>query len=502
MSLSKQNKYYLGVDIGTTSTKAVLFGQRGQMGKTFQKSYPLITDLTGKAEQNPDEILQAVKEVMGAAFHSAKENKQTIIGVGFSAAMHSLLCLDENRHVLHPLITWADTRAQKQVEALGKRADISEICARTGVPNHPMTPLSKVCYLREEHPTLFAQTRYFVGIKEYVLGQLTNHWMVDESLAASTGYYHLQNHDWDEELLSLASINRKQLSEIVPSTTQLSLSEAMLAEWQLAESPQIIVGASDGVLSNLGIQESLTNQLVITVGTSGAVRKIIETKTPQASQGLFLYPLAQDFFVEGGAVNNGGVIFQWLKEQFFAGKDYPSLLQKMTKVPAGSHGLLVLPHFFGERAPYFQANLRGNILGLNHNHTKEDILKATMEGIILNLRKIVQRLDDKYGPSKQICLTGGMTNNTVIPQLFADICQKEIVVTDCPESSCKGAAMLAMKACDKLTAFPAWSNSTHIYTPDETCAAIYNQLDQLFLQAVPQILSINQQLTHFQQHFS
>ena len=81
------------------------------MGKTFQKGYPLITDLTGKAEQNPDEILQAVKEVMGAAFHSAKENKQTIIAVGFSAAMHSLLCLDENRQVLHPLITWADTRA-------------------------------------------------------------------------------------------------------------------------------------------------------------------------------------------------------------------------------------------------------------------------------------------------------------------------------------------------------------------------------------------------------
>ena len=502
MRLSKQNKYYLGVDIGTTSTKAVLFDQTGQMGKTFQKGYPLITDLTGKAEQNPDDILQAVKEVMGAAFHSVKENKQTIIGVGFSAAMHSLLCLDENRQVIHPLITWADTRAQKQVEALGKRADISEICARTGVPNHPMTPLSKVCYLREEHPALFAQTRYFVGIKEYVLGQLTNHWVVDESLAASTGYYHLQNHDWDEELLSLAGLERKQLSEIVPTTTQLSLSETICDEWQLAESPQIIVGASDGVLSNLGIQESLTNQLVITVGTSGAVRKIIETKTPQASQGLFLYPLAQGFFVEGGAVNNGGVIFQWLKEQFFAGEDYPNLLQKVTKVPAGSHGLLVLPHFFGERAPYFQANLRGNILGLNHNHTKEDILKATMEGIILNLRQIVQRLDDKYGPSKQICLTGGMTNNAVIPQLFADICQKEIVVTDCPESSCKGAAMLAMKACEKLTDFPNWPNSTHIYTPNKASSAIYNQLDQLFSQAVPQLLFINQQLAHLQQHFS
>lgn len=125
-----------------------------------------------------------------------------------------------------------------------------------------------------------------------------------------------------------------------------------------------------------------------------------------------------------------------------------------------------------------------------------------MEGIILNLRQIVQRLDDKYGPSKQICLTGGMTNNTVIPQLFADICQKEIIVTNCPESSCKGAAMLAMKACEKLMNFPDCPNSTHTYIPDEASSAIYNQLNQLFSQAVPQVLSINQQLAHLQQHFS
>lgn len=501
MQLSKLSSYFLGIDIGTTSTKAVLFDEQGKMTAIFQQGYPLLTEGTGKAEQNPEEIFQAVKKVMLCSLQEASKQHYQVKGIGFSAAMHSLLCLDENRQMLTPLITWADTRSKKQVEALNQLADIAKLCARTGVPNHPMTPLSKVRYLRKEQPTLFAKASYFVGIKEYVIGRLTDQWVIDESLAASTGYYHLGNHDWDKEALSLAGIHRSQLSTVVPTTTQLNLSEAIIAEWQLKTNPKIIVGASDGTLSNLGIQEQ-DYQLVITVGTSGAVRKMVQTDQLQASPGLFLYPLVHDYFVEGGAVNNGGVILQWLKEQLFDNKDYTELLTKLSKVPAGSHGLLVLPHLFGERAPYWQADLRGNILGLNPSHTKADILRATVEGIILNLRQIVERLDEKYGAAKQICLTGGMTNNEVIPQLFADICQKEIWVADCPESSCKGAAMLAMMVCNELAALPNWPHKGRIFSPNIELAEIYRQYGQLFTQATTQLKTINQQLVCLQQKHS
>src|SRR3954451_13975829 len=203
----------LGVDIGTTATKVVAFDAEGREHASAAAGDPLDEPRPGQAVQDPEAIRRAVAgavaEVVGAAGPGTM-----VKGLCFSAAMHTLLAVDEAGRPLTPSITWGDTRAAAQAERLRAAPGGLALHRRTGTPLHPMSPLAKLVWFREVDPEVFQAAKRWVGIKEYALARLTGEWVLDHSVASATGLLNLETLEWDAEALALAGIDGSKLSEL------------------------------------------------------------------------------------------------------------------------------------------------------------------------------------------------------------------------------------------------------------------------------------------------
>ena len=211
-------KYVMGVDIGTTSTKAVLFEPNGEVVASHHVEYPLYSPTPDTAEQDPNEIFEAVRCSISNVMQKAGATSDSILCVSFSSAMHSLIAVDENGKALSRCITWADNRSAPYTEKIIHEMNGHKIYERTGTPMHPMSPLSKLVWLRHENPSVFTAAHKFISIKEFIFYKLFHKFVIDYSIATATGMCNLEQLNWDEEALRVAGITKDKLSEIVPTT--------------------------------------------------------------------------------------------------------------------------------------------------------------------------------------------------------------------------------------------------------------------------------------------
>ncbi|MBA2876128.1 gluconokinase [Thermaerobacillus caldiproteolyticus] len=485
----------IGVDIGTTSTKAVAFGEQGHVLSSHAIDYPIVQPHPGWAEQDPDVIFSAVVKSVNAVITKANIGHGRIKALGFSAAMHSLIALDESGRPLTRCIIWADNRSGKQSERLLKEMNGLDIYKRTGTPIHPMSPLPKLLWLKEEMPELFRKAYKFVSIKEYVLYRLYSQYVVDYSIASATGLFRLDTLDWDVDVLHLLGITREHLSELVPTT---HIVRGMKREWaeQMALHPDVpvIVGASDGVLANVGVGAVLPGEAAITIGTSGAVRTISPVQKTDEKGRTFCYALTEHHWVVGGPTNNGGILLRWLRDEF-GGQErevakklgidpYDLLTQYAQNVPAGSEGLLFLPFLSGERAPYWNANARGTFFGISLHHKREHFIRAVMEGVCMSVFSVALAIRDVTGPLSEIRVSGGFAKSPFWRQMLADMMGKELLVPETHEASALGAAALALYALGDIPSLDTaktWIQITSRHVPNKENTLIYSELFDMYM---------------------
>ncbi|MCP3739965.1 gluconokinase [Rossellomorea sp. BNER] len=486
----------LGIDIGTTSTKAVLFSEKGEVIQQENIGYPLYTPDISTAEQDPEEIfdavLQAVSNIMKHSYHS--QNKLSFIS--FSSAMHSVIAMDENDQPLTKCITWADNRSEAWARKIKDELNGHEIYKRTGTPIHPMSPLSKISWIVNDHPEIAAKATKYIGIKEFIFKKLFDQYVVDHSLASSMGMMNLKNLDWDAEALKIAGITREQLSKLVPTTEIFHNCNPMIAK-QMGIDPQtpVVIGASDGVLSNLGVNAIEKGEIAVTIGTSGAIRTIIDEPQTDEKGRLFCYALTEKHWVIGGPVNNGGMVLHWIRDEFASSEvetakrlgidPYEVLTKIAERIRPGSDGLLFHPYLAGERAPLWNPDVRGSFFGLTMSHKKEHMIRAALEGVIYNLYSVfLALLECTEGPVTRIQATGGFARSTVWRQMMSDIFDLEVVVPESYESSCLGACILGLYAMGKVESFSVASDmigSTYKHTPREDAVKEYRKLLPIFI---------------------
>ncbi|MGM0843769.1 MAG: gluconokinase [Bacillota bacterium] len=508
--------YYIGVDIGTTSTKAVVFDGKGKAVSRFGVEYPLHTPVPGTAEQNPEEIFQAVLTVIKESMETGGVKGEDIRFVSFSSAMHSLIVVDGEGQPLTNSITWADNRSAPWAEKIKNEMNGHDIYSRTGTPIHPMSPLVKLAWLKEERPDLFAADNKMIGIKEFVFHRLFGEYVVDYSIASAMGMFHLKNLDWDKEALEIAGVTTAQLSKPVPTTHSISgLKKEFSQMMGLPEEVPFIVGASDGVLSNLGVNAIEPGVVAVTIGTSGAIRAVTDRPVTDPKGRIFCYALTENHWVIGGPVNNGGMIFRWLRDELAwaevevakrLGKDpYEVLTDIAEKIPAGSNGLLFHPYMAGERAPLWNANARGSFFGLGMHHKKEHMVRAVLEGIVLNLYSVLLALEELIGTPTKIQATGGFARSTLWRQMLADIFDGEVSVPESFESSCLGAVVLGMYGqgeVDSLNVVGEMVGSVHSHQPNRQASEIYRELMPIFIR-IPRLLeSEYEAISEFQRKHS
>lgn len=372
-------------------------------------------------------------------------------GISVSTAMHGLIGLDEELRPLTPLITWADSRALAEAAQLRASEDAESLHRASGTPIHPMSPLTKLIWFGRHEPDLAGRVRAWVGLKDYVLQCLTGTSATELSSASATGLLDISTGTWNPRALEIAGIREDQLPPILPTTAVLGLSKAVAARLGLTTATSVVVGAGDGPLGNLGTGALDAGVVGLSVGTSGAARMTVPRPVTDPSGRLFCYGLTDDAWVVGGAVSNGGITIRWAREVFgYEGSDDAELLELAASVPAGSDGLVMLPYLLAERAPLWDPQLTGAFAGIRHAHTRGHFIRAVVEGVALQLRMIVDGLD-QVSPVTAIRATGGVFRSAVWREVIAGTLGRPVTITGGAEGSALGAAALGLLALGRAT---------------------------------------------------
>ena len=512
--MKNEPNYVVAVDIGTTSAKTLLIDRAGKVTGVHSIPYPLHVPQSDMAEQDPEQIFQAVIDGMNAVIVASGVHPDDILCVSFSSAMHSLIVMDEQHQPLTASIIWADQRSVDAAEELISNGIGHSIYKNTGTPIHPMSPLTKLIWLREHQPEIYQKASKFIGIKEYIFYRLFKQYTIDYSIASATGMFNIHQLDWDEQALQVTGISKQQLSDPVPTTHVIQgIDPEYASKIGINPDTSFVIGASDGVLANLGIGVMDSSEAAVSIGTSSAVRAVVRKPTLDPEGRLFCYALAEDYWVIGGASNNGGVVLRWTVEQLFSDglaplgqhqlAQYTSFLEVARQAPPGANGLLFLPLLTGERAPFWDAKARGVYFGLSMGHHKSHMLRAAMEGIIFQIGSIVSLMEGLAVKPTVIRASGGVLQSELICQIMADVLGIPVEVPEVIESSGLGAAKLglyAMGVIDKLVD-PIGSDKASFnkrYEPNEQNHLLYQQLLPIYLKVYSQLKDSYKEIAKFQ----
>lgn len=449
---------YIGVDIGTTGARAVVFARDGQAMHASTRTYPLLAPRPGWAAQNPGTVSGATTAVLSEAARWARDHSYSVRAVGLSAILHSVLPMDANGDALDDALIWADTRGDDEARAIRASCDPISLYHRTGGPVHPMYLPAKIRWWRSSRPEIFGSAVTFAGIKEYVLRQWTGQLVSERSTASGTGLFDLHTADWAEDLLEIAGIDRARVPGLVEPTQAVDAPVGWKREVGLPDDCLIVAGAGDGVLQTIGTGVVSPGQMVAMVATSGAVRAVVDRPVTDDRARTWCYYLAEGRWIAGAAINNAGVVLAWLREQWaqvagaMGGREptLDDLTQWASEVAPGSGGLLFLPYLAGERAPGWNARARGCLFGLSLSHDHRHISRATLEGVAYRMRTILEPMEDVAGPAREIRIAGGFVRSPLWMAITASVLNRNLTLVDSPEASSLGAAILAMRATGDL----------------------------------------------------
>lgn len=499
-------KVAIGVDIGTTQTKAVGFNEDGTVRTSAYVRYPLIQETEGMAEQDVEQIFQAVVSCIGQVVSAVQPLEISVIS--FSTTMHGLIAVGENGQPLTRVITWADNRAEKYAEAFKNTLLGQTIYQNTGMPMHPMTPFHKIRWVKEQHAEIFNRAKKFIGMKEYIFYRFFNRYITDFSTASGTGFFNIHTLDWDQQALEEMQITQEQLPLLASPTYQMSGLDKELAEQVgLTEQTIFVLGGADGPLSNLGLGAIAKGTATLTVGTSGALRYIVDQPYVHPQAETFCCVLDETHWVIGGATSNGAGIFDWACENLLkevqsdartAGKNsYDAVMEQVKEVPAGAKGLLFHPYLLGERAPLWDAEAAGSFVGLKRNHDDKMMMRAVIEGICLNFKRILTELEELGGSVQEIRATGGFADSEVFKEIMADVLGYELSLTESIEASALGAVLLGWQSIGKIDDLEQACKHVQIYEtviPTPSRNQIYQQLYPIYLATQQQLSASYHQL--------
>lgn len=456
----RNSPVWIGVDVGTTGVRAIAYDVQGHKAAAAEAFYPLLTPHPDWAEENPAQIFAAVQEVVGRTAAELRYKSRALAGIALSTVMHSFAGLDAAYKPLMDMQTWADSRSAAIVRELKKdEALCRRFYERTGCPVHACYPLAKVLWLRQEHPDMFDRMKYVGSLKDYIFHGLTHEWVIDHSTASTSGMYNAAAMDWDEEILAYAGLRKEQLPPIVSTTYQGRLCPEMAAAMSLPENLPVVIGATDGVLVNVGIGAVRAGQLSATIGTSGALRMLTDRPVTDSKMRTWCYNLTDDIWVAGGAINNGGMILRWVRDKVchytphhlenLDVDGYDLMTMKAAHIPAGAEGLIMLPSFTGERAPYWNSDLRGMFFGLSLNHSRSHMIRACLEGIAYSMNAVMLALRD-FGEIKDIRVSGSFTKSALWLQILSSVLNEKLILPDNSEGAAFGAAVLGFIASHEL----------------------------------------------------
>lgn len=438
----------LALDLGTSSVRAVIYDTQGRMldGTLCDLPYKVDTTEPGQVSSDPDALLRLTLRAIDTAVKAGREGKVETLAVSTSCYWHSLMGVDRSGRPTTELFTWADTRSADETRTLRTRHDERDYHARTGCYFHASFWPAKLRWLRANRPAAVRRTTRWISFGEYVYHHVLGEYRVSLSIASGTGLLDVHRCEWDDRALRLAGVSAGRLSPLAEwDDTPGTLRPPFKKRWpELAGVPWFLP-LGDGVLANVGAGCLRADWFCATIGTSGALRVILERDRLSVPWGTWVYRLDRRRFVLGGALSEGGNVVRWMTDGL--GLKKKKLERAAASLPPDSHGLTVLPFWAGERSPNWRGDARGAITGLSLSTKPAAMLRAAMEAITYQFVVVAQTMRRAVPRPRAVIATGGqLVHSPAWSQMLADALDLPVIISPETEASSRGAALLALHA--------------------------------------------------------
>jgi len=441
----------VGVDLGTSAVKVLAVTTAGREVASGSQFYGLVTPQPGFVEQDADVVYRATMHVLAGVLADVRMRGHEVAAIGFSSAMHGVLCVDDAGEPLSHVLTWMDRRAHAIADGWRDDGTADELYRATGAPMHPMLPVAKLRWLAENDRDVVARTARFVGLKELVVFRWTGEWFVDHGIASATGMLELRTRGWSAHALELARVAPDKLSALAPPSHAVrTFRPAVARELGLGDGAAVVLASSDGALANIGVGAGGARDVAVTLGTSGAVRVLSADPVVDARSRTFCYCADDTRFIVGGPTSSAGASLDWifamLMDEVPKDERFARAVAMAEQIPPGANGVVVLPFFGGERAPWWSSALRGSFDGLDLSHDRRALIRAAFEGVVFGVYAVFEIVRDLAPGVQRLLLTGGLTKAPLVRAMLADLFGVPAVQPHEQEASAFGAALLAAQA--------------------------------------------------------
>ena len=434
----------LGLDVGTTATKALAIDAKGEKVASAFYNYGLMTPREDWVEQNPDDLWQGVIAVTHEVMNQLKPQYH-IVALSISSQGGTLIPVDERILPSYNAISWMDHRAHKQADELRDFFGSDRVYEISGWDIYDGLPLLSICWLRQNKPSIFDETRYFLFVNDFIIYRLTGKLCMDPSDAGITQLYNIAEGKWDEGMLDYAGIDLSQLSPVRSSGTAIGAitSEASMATG-LPESIIVVNGAHDQYCAALGTGVLNPGDIMLSCGTAWVILGVMDKLRLDPEKLISISPhIIPDRW---GALKSMGAVgscMEWFLDNLWEHEgDRTGLYDEMNlhseQSPSGSKGLI----FFPSSGGYGHGN-RGAFIGLSISHSRGDMARSIMEGIAFDLRLTIHSIQKSGIECKSFSMVGGAANSRIWRNIVADITHVPVILPSVTQAASYGAAMLA-----------------------------------------------------------
>jgi xylulokinase len=494
---TRMNDCLLGIDIGTSTTKAILFDAAAAqiVAISTGHEYPIHKPQPNYAEQNPDDwwdaTVKAVRDVMQQA------GNVNIAGIGFSGQMHGLILLDAAQKPLHPAIIWADQRSSNEVAQLLDLFPPDEFAQITGTLPAVGFMAVTLLWLKKHQPERLARTKYVISPKDYVRLKMTGLVHGESSDAAATALFDIHSGNWSDVILEKTGLPADIFPPIVPSSAVVgALTATAASELGLQAGIPIVAGCADQPAQAIGNGLIVPGKASVTVGSGGQVFVPLDHITQTDSRlHIFNHAVPNRWYILG-AILSAGLSLRWLRDvSGLQGNKaaYPILSQEAANVAVGADGLLFLPYLSGERTPLMNPYAKGVFFGLSYHHTRGHLARAVMEGVTFALKQALDISLELGGQVEAVIASGGGAESVVWRQIMADVFGLPLYQSHHTEQAAIGAALVAGvgtgvyanfdEACQPFTQYG------RITEPNTAHQAVYQARYEQFLRLYPLLKS-------------
>ena len=435
---------YLGIDIGTGGTRAVVINRDGEVLACETAEHPAFASpRIGWAEQSPDDwwdaCVIAIRHILGSVA------AETIGAVSFSGQMHGSVMLNGSDRPVRPALLWCDQRTAPQCDEITAKAGSEELIRLVSNPAVTGFTLPKILWVRENEPDIWNTVRSLLLPKDYVRFRLTGDKASDVADSSGTLLFNVGDRGWSEEMLDTFEIERSFLPAIYESTQVTGRVSALGSQATgLKQGTPVVAGAGDNAAGAIGMGVTIPGTVSATIGTSGVLFGV--TERPSVDLRGRIHTLCHAIpgrWHNTGVTLSAGLSLKWFRDNFVAGATYEGLDTLGDASPAGANGAIWLPYLMGERTPHLDPDARAAFVGLTASHTRGDLVRAVMEGVAFSLRDSLEIFKELGTSVERIRLGGGGAKSKLWRRIQADVFGHPVEVLAADEGAAFGAAILA-----------------------------------------------------------